>query len=58
MEPKEPVDVWSDNSCPLPKVSLEKAAEYIRRQEQPDLYIQDADDNEFELLDTGVWNPV
>jgi hypothetical protein len=62
----EPVTVYGDDEEPrLSGATLDQAAEYVNRMSEElsgpgndDLYIQDADGGEFELLSTGKWNAI
>jgi hypothetical protein len=60
MEPVEPVILWGDGKTPVSDLkTVAEAMEFIKGADySPELYIQDADGNDFELLSTGKWNPV
>ncbi|MGA2412763.1 MAG: hypothetical protein ABSG46_20565 [Candidatus Binataceae bacterium] len=56
--PVEPVDVWDDRGCPMPKVSLVEAKAYIEAAAPAvavQLYITDQEQNDFVLLESGEW---
>jgi hypothetical protein len=58
MQPIPPVEVWGDDSKPLAKdVDLKTAAFEINANPDKNPYVQDAEGNEFELVD-GTWQVI